>query len=256
MSEIQLLDSNPPPHMKITQLYKHLELFSQGEPSQHTLFVLGQEATFAEIETVAQLEQLGSPSTQLLLIDPPENAAELFRLEGEIAVLFTGPARDVDLPRLQTQAGGVAHLRVGEHFLDVYSQPDGNIVHLPALGIILGGAYGSDATLPEIAPGSDGAAELDALRLLASLVKGRRLQLYIPRVGTLTSDRVDAMQRLAADVAYLHGLRRVIPAIAQRGSDLREVQAVAESLLPSERRTSENQGIHRQNVQRLYAASA
>lgn len=255
MSEIKLLDSGPASNTKITQLYEHLELFSQGDPPRHTLFVLGKSPGLASIENVAQLEQLGAPSTQLLLIDPPDNATELFRLEGDVAVLFTGPVREVDLPRVQTQAGGVAHLRIGDHFLDIYSQPDGNVIHLPALGIIVAGAYGSDVALPAVVPGSDGGAELDTLRLIASLVKARRLQLFIPQVGAFTDDTVTAMQRLAADVAYLHGLRRVLPAMAQRGDALEQAESMAESLLPADRNTPQNRLIHEQNVETIYQAS-
>lgn len=255
MSEIPLLDSVTASDIKITQLYEHLELFSQGEPPQHTLFVMGQEASLTQIENVAQLEQLGQPSSQLLLIDPPADATDRFALEGDVAVLFTGAPQDVGLPRLQTQAGGTAHVRMGSHYLDIYSQPVGNVVHLPALGILMGGGYGSDAQLPEIAAGSNGEAELDTLRLLARLVKERRLQLYIPRVGELVSEPVETMRRLAADVAYLHGLMRVIPAMAERDDGQTSLESVSDSLLPVERNSDACQEIHTLNVRRLLEQS-
>lgn len=257
MTEIPLLDSVSTSDIKITQLYEHVELYSQGDPPRHTLFVMGQEASLAQIENVAQLERLGQPSNQLLLIDPPGDTRERFKLEGDVAALFTGAPLEVSLPRLQTQPGGTAHVRMGNHFLDIYTQPVGNVVHLPALGILLGGGYGSDAALPAIAENSDGTAELDTLRLLARLVKERRLQLYIPRVGEPVSEPVEAMRRLAADVAYLHGLMRVIPAMAQRGdaNEDETLQTTAESLLPQERQSDGCRETHAANVRHLYEQS-
>lgn len=236
------------PHQKSTkiiQLFEHLELFSEGEPAQHTLFVLGR----------APLAELGATHTsaeQLLLIDPPPDVRQRFKLEGDVAVLATGTPLDVGLAQLQTVAGGVAHLRVGEHFLDIYTQSQGAIVHLPALGILCGGLFGSDAALPRLASGSTGDEELDTLRLLARLVKQSRLQLYIPQRGALSSNQTEVMQRLAQDVAYLHTLRRVVPAMVQRGETLSALLQLADSLLPEERRSTRCQEIHLLNLQTLY----
>lgn len=225
---------------KITQLYEHLELFTEGDPPRHTLFVMGR--------------LLGMPD-QLLLVDPPEDVTDRFSLAENTAVLFTGPAQDVGLPQLETRPGGVAHVRVGEHLLDIYSQPGGNVVYLPAVGVLCGGTFGSDLLLPELPPGADGSAELEILRLLAQLVKGRKFQLYIPRAGSLAGDPVEAMSRLANDVSYLHGLRRVVPPAARRG-DLIKVQEIAATLLPENRRSELCRTIHRQNTEVLYRSAS
>ncbi len=222
---------------KITQLYEQLELFSDGDPPHHTIFVMGR--------------LLGTPD-QLLLIDPPDDAATRFSLAENTAVLFTGQPHDVGLPLVQTQPGGVAHIGVGQHMVDIYTQAVGNLIYLPAVGILCGGEFGSDLLLPALAPGSDGSGELDCLRLLAQLVKGRQLQLYIPRTGSLSSDRMEIMTRLANDVSYLHSLRRVIPAAAGRGESLRDMGGVIVSLLPENRRAADSIAIHQKNVEQLY----
>jgi hypothetical protein len=223
---------------KITQLYPQLELFSEGEPPRHTLFVMGR--------------LLGTPD-QLLLIDPPADVADRFSLAENTAVLFTGPGTpEVGLPQVQTMAGGVAHISIGQHLLDIYSHPTGNVIYLPALKILCGGRFGSDLLLPALAPGSDGSDETEILRRLAQLAKARILRLYIPQVGSLTGDRVTVMTRLADDVSYLHNLRRVIPAAIRRGDDLIKVQQIASTLIPENRRTPACQQIHQKNVETLY----
>jgi hypothetical protein len=223
---------------KITQLYPQLELFSEGDPPRHTLFVMGR--------------LLGTPD-QLLLIDPPADAAERFSLADNTAVLFTGTdAPDLGLPQLQTMAGGVAHISIGQHLLDVYSHPTGNVVYLPALKILCGGRFGSDLLLPTLSPGSDGSDEVEILRRLAQLAKARRLQLFIPQTGSLMSDPVQVMGRLADDVSYLHSLRRVLPAAIRRGDDLIKVQQIASTLIPENRRVTICQSIHKKNVETLY----
>ncbi|HRJ44744.1 MAG TPA: hypothetical protein PL105_22800, partial [Caldilineaceae bacterium] len=121
---------------RITQLYPRLELLSEGEPPHHTLFVM------------ARLP--GSPD-RLLLIDPPADVTERFSLADENAVLYTGPARESALPELQTQPGGIAHLSIGEHLLDIYSQQTGNVIYFPTLGVLCGGDFGSDLALPRLA---------------------------------------------------------------------------------------------------------
>jgi hypothetical protein len=155
---------------------------------------------------------------------------------------------------LQTQAGGVAHVRIGDHFLDLYSQRHATIVHLPALGILCGGEFGSDSTVPRLAAGSDGSNELETLRLLARLVKQHRLSLYIPHIGAELSDKVTIMERLAADVAYLHGLRRVVTPLALRGESMEAVSDLAESVLPRDRRTPLAMATHASNVNSLVGA--
>jgi hypothetical protein len=223
---------------KITQLYPQLELFSEGEPPRHTLFVMGR--------------LLGTPD-QLLLIDPPADVADRFSLAENTAVLFTGiDAPDLGLPQLQTMAGGAAHISIGQHLLDIYSHPTGNVIYLPALKILCGGRFGSDLLLPTLATGSDGSDELEILRRLAQLAKARPLQLYIPQTGSLTSDPIQVMTRLANDVGYLHGLRRVLPAAIRRGDDLIKVQQIASTLIPENRRSPICQQIHQKNVETLF----
>ena len=234
ISSILLDDFTPDQPSKITQLYRYLELFSEGDPARHTLFVMGRQPTGED---------------QLLLIDPPADVSARFRLEGQVAATFTAEPVPVDVPLVQTLAGGVAHLRIGEHFVDLYSQTQSAVVHLPAVGILCSGWFGSDATVPLLAPGSDGDDELETLRLLARLVKERRLQMLIPRVGSLATETPSAMRLLAEDVAYLHGLRRV----ASQGGDLADLMQVAETLLPAARRTDAAWANHRANLGRLHA---
>jgi len=224
---------------RITQLYERLELFSAGDPPHHTIFVM------------ARL--LGMPD-RLLLIDPPTDAAQRFSLAEENAVLFTGAPVETGLPQLQTQVGGLAHLSIGEHLLDIYSQRHGNVIYFPTLGILCGGEFGSDLALPRLAAGSDGGDEIESLRLLAQLVKQRRMELFIPQIGSLCRDRVEVMGRLAADVSYLHGLRRVIP--AAQGEALERVEQLAATLLPENRRSPLCQEIHQNNVERLWRATS
>lgn len=225
---------------QITQLYEQLELYTDGDPPRHTLFVMGR--------------LLGTPD-QLLLIDPPDDAAERFSLAENTAVLFTGDVREVGLPQVQTQPGGVAHISIGQHLLDIYSQAYSNVVYLPTVGVLCSGNFGSDLVLPALASGSDGSAEVETLRLLAQLVKGRNLQLYIPHTGSLSNDLVEIMTRLANDVSYLHNLRRVVPAAARRADTLRDLDSVTVSLLPENRRSPAAVTIHKKNVETLYEAS-
>lgn len=225
--------------MKITQLFEQLELYSEGDPPTHSLFVMA--------------KLLGTPD-RLLIIDPPADVAQRFGLAEETAFLFTGPAPDVDLPLLQTQPGGVAHVSIGQHLLDIYSQQAANLVYLPAVGVLCGGTFGSDLALPELADGSSGEDEIESLRLLARLVKGRRLQLFVPRIGSVSADRIEVMGRLAADVAYLHGLRRAIPPAATDGRFWAEEEKIAAQTLPENRRAPAAVATHRQNIQRLYNA--
>lgn len=229
--------------VKITQLYEHVELYSEGEPSHNSLFILGRPP----------LSVINAAADQLLIVDPPTDASSRFTLEGAVATLFTAVDAETDLPRVETQAGGVAHIQIGEHFIDVYGQAHRAVVHLPALGIICGGAFGSDVALPQLAPGSNGDDELETLRLLAGLLK-RRLQLYVPRIGAPVNEQVVAMERLADDVAYILGMQRVIPAMVERGDDLDAVLALSDTLLPAGRRGPESVQTHARNLHSIYAA--
>ncbi len=220
-----------------------MELFSDGEPPHNTLFVFGRG--------------IGPGSEdELLLVDPPLNAAELFVLPARAAAVFTTEPKPVaQVALVQTEPGGLAHLRIGEHLLDVYSHANDNVVLLPLLGILCGGNFGSDAVLPTVNTGSDGQAELDVLRLLAMLVRERKVQLYIPHEGTAVTDRMEMMQRLADDVAYLHEMRRVIPRVAQGNGGLGGALALADTLLPTARSGVANQARHAANISALYLAA-
>lgn len=249
MSELSLRSAQTESAAKITQLFEQLELFSEGEPPAHTLFIQGQP-------TLAERNPLQPSQEQLLLIDPPADVVQRFQLPTETAVLFTGEPTLAGLSQLQTQPGGVAHIRIGQHFLDLYTQQTSAVVYLPAVGIVCGGHYGSDAMLPMLAAPTTGEPELETLRLLAQLVKQRRFQLYIPRVGALSSNPVEMMERLAADVAYVHGLRRVVLPLAQRAEPFTRIEAVADSLLPATRRAQRCRIQHLTNLQHLYAAAS
>jgi len=243
-SNITLTEPGATHGVRILQLYEHIELYSQGQPPHNSLFVLGRPP----------LSVLNDAQEQLLIIDPPEDASSRFKLEGAVAVLFTDPAQEIDLPRLTAAREGVAHIQVGQHYLDVYNQPHSTVVHLPALGVICGGDFGSDVTLPRLASGSSGGSELDTLRLLAGLLK-RRLQLYIPRIGEPVSDQVRALEQLAEDVAYILGMQRVIPPMAQRGDAFEAARSLGDSLLPSGRRSFLARSVHEENLQTLFQAT-
>lgn len=234
---------------RILQLYQDLELFSEGDPPVNSLFVLGRSLGVVP-------DQVGLWRDQLLVVDPPSELETRFRLEGDVAVLYTGAAAGEEaagsgLARVQTIAGGVAHIRVGEQFLDIYAQRVGAVVHLPAIGVLLGGTYGSDVAPPRLAGGSDGEEELDTLRLLARILKGHHFQLFIPHVGAMVQDKLAVMERLAADVAYLHGLRRVVPGLAQRGEPWEMIEMVGESLLPAAMQSPAARAVHTGNLRAL-----
>lgn len=257
--EIPLHDSSSSAQpVKITQLYTHLELFSYGDPIAHSLFVLSRDNSFSLVNpTLAEvsLSDSSDESTdQLLLIDPPADAATRFSLSGQVAALFTGPPQQIGLTVMQTQPGGEAHIRIGDHFLDIYSQLESNIVHLPALGILCSGGFGSDALPPAIAIGSDGGQELDTLRLLARLLKQNQLQLFVPRVGSLLREPVDVMKALADDVAYLHGVRRLVSDHVERGEKLSAILSAGKELLPAKATDRTAAEMHHRNLQILFAA--
>ena len=72
---------------EITQLFEHLEMFSEGDPSHHTLFVLGRSP--------------GVPD-QTLLIDPPADVTQRFDLAAQTAGSPHGPWRLSNSPALAT----------------------------------------------------------------------------------------------------------------------------------------------------------
>jgi hypothetical protein len=224
---------------KILQLYAHVELFSEGDPPANSLFIQGRAQT-------------PNGGDHLLIVDPGVDAATRFRVDGQVAVIFTAEAVAVDLPLVHTVAGGVAHIRLGEHFVDIYSQKHGNVVVLPALGIVCSGRFGSAHTLPLLAAESDGTDELETCLLLARLLKQHHMQLFIPRSGGLIDDKALALDHLATDVSYLHSLRREIAPLAQRQEPIDRVQTQVEALLPRERATPGAETVHRANVARLY----
>lgn len=246
MSELPLFDLSTQPTASITRLYEQLELFSEGEVPHNALFVLGRPS-------LAEHNPLQAARDQLLIIDPPADLGTRFRIDGDAAVLYTGNApANSELPQVQTQAGGVAHIRIGSHFLDIYSQAQSNIVYLPALGILCGGSFGSDTVVPTVATESDGSEELAVLRLLAQLVKQRSFQIYIPHVGTVVQEMVEAMKRLAADVAYLNRIRHAMQEIVARSDSAEVVETIAPSLLPEARASMASEAIHLANLEQLY----
>ena len=261
MIEIPLHDSSSSAEpVQITQLYTHIELFRSGTPTANALFVLSRDNAFSLTNpTLADgslTDSTDDSADQLLIIDPPTDAATRFSLSGQVAALFTGAPQQIGLTAMQTQRGGEAHIRIGDHFLDVYSFLENNIVHLPALGILCGGGFGSDALPPAIAISSDGGEELDVLRLLARLVKQHRLQLFIPRVGSLQQKDIDVMKALADDVAYLHGIRRFVTDQVGQGEKMSAVVAAGQALLPANYADPTASEIHHRNLQILFAAAA
>ena len=249
ISSIQLSPLSQAEQGKITQLYRYLELYSEGDPPRHSLFVFAPAAGPISLGS-------GLPSDdQLLIIDPPADINQRFKLGTQTAALFTGAPTATSIALLQTVPGGVAHLRIGEHFLDVYSQRYGAVVHLPALGVICGGEFGSDQTVPRLAAASDGSDELETLRLLARLLKQHRLAFYIPRIGSEMSDKFAVMGKLAEDVGYINNLRRVITPLALRGESMEAVSDVAETILPRDRRTPLGLATHNHNVNSLAQAA-
>lgn len=242
-----------PPHPEqrplstISQLYPTIELYSDGEPPRHTLFVLSRGIA----------PPLGE-GDQLLLIDPPDDAATRFTLPQRTVAVYTESRQSATLATLatlETVPGGVAHIRIGDHLLDLYTQQAGAIAMLPALGLLCGGVFGSDHLLPRLAPGSDGSEELETLRLLARLVRERRVQLFIPRQGTLVTERSSMMERLADDVGYIHGLRRVVPVLGGDGQGVNAALAMADTLLPAGRASALCRAVNAANVQAIYLAT-
>ena len=234
---------------RILQLYQDLELFSEGDPPANALFVLGRSLGVVP-------DQAGLWRDQLLIVDPPPNLEARFRLEGDVAVLYTTEETGrQDAPggfaRVQTMAGGVAHIRIGEQFLDIYSQR-ARRRRSPARyrrAVRRCVRQRRCATAP--GRGLDGEEELDTLRLIARILKGHHFQLYIPYLGAMVQDKLAVMERLAADVAYLHGLRRVIPALVARGESWEMIETVGESLLPAAMQSPAAKAVHTANLRTL-----
>jgi hypothetical protein len=251
-------EPTPQTPVEILQLYDELELLRLDQPPRHTLFVLGREPD-------------STTPDRLLLIDPPPDLHSRFRVEGDVAILLSHTPRkqanedaaeldadELDAPRLETQPGGTAHIRLGNHFLDIFTQQYYSVVFLPALGILYSGVFGSDVDLPclpsinhstkqEPEPIEDA---LLTVRLLASLAKSRSVKLLIPHMGELAEETVPIMERLAADVAYLHNLQRLAPAVQKESNDER-LAALAATLLPSTRRSETAQATNLHNLQIL-----
>lgn len=192
---------------------------------------------------------------ELLLVDPPDDAATRFTLPARTAAVQTETAPAAGLSILETQPGGIAHVRIGDHLLDIYAQQGATVVHIPALGILCGGAFGSDQMVPRLAQGSDGSEELATLRLLARLVRDRRVQLFVPRQGALIHERMQMMERLADDVAYVHGLRRVVPLLAHDGQGMNAGLAMADTLLPAGRGSPSARAVNAANIHTVFLAA-
>ena len=64
------------------------------------------------------------------------------------------------------------------------------------------------------------------------------------------------MERLAADVAYLHGLRRVVLPLAQSSAAFSQIEAVADSLLPTTRRNAFCREQNLSNLRTLYESGS
>ncbi len=79
---IPLLDTSSQKRPQILQLYQNLELFSEGEPVQNSLFVLG-----------SGVDGTGRPHTHLLIVDPPaDDRPAVFRAPDHVEV---APVYDV-----------------------------------------------------------------------------------------------------------------------------------------------------------------
>jgi hypothetical protein len=64
------------------------------------------------------------------------------------------------------------------------------------------------------------------------------------------------MTRLADDVAYLHGLRRMVSAAVARGENLAQIEEAAKSLLPAQWATPAGRAVHGGNLRVLAEALA
>lgn len=223
----------------IARLYPSIELYSEGDPALNTLFVLGHT-------------QSGPPGIEeMLLVDPPEDVARRFRLPERSAAAFTGAPVDTGLPAVAHSDDGERHVRFGEKLVDLYFHEHGALILLPELGILCCGMMGSDVLPPVVGPGSDGQAELDALRIAARLMRTSGVQLLIPRCGEPVSGRPAIGERLANDVAYLHGLRRTLLPLRAHPPEVEDVKGLAAALLPEPWTTSYARQVHAANVRSM-----
>lgn len=229
---------------RITQLFPNLELLSEGDPQHNTLFVLGRGID----------PPLGD-GDELLLVDPPADVRSRFTLPNRVVAVATTGTPPAGLPTLAPEPGGVAHVRIGAHLVDLYSFANHTIIHLPAVGLICGGGFGQRQTPPTLQQGDGGEEEIEVLRLLARLVRERSVQLYVPQVGEPNSDVMQVMSALAEDVGYIHSLRRNVNAIARTGDGLNAALAIADSLLPPHWSSPQAKAVNVSNISALYAVA-
>lgn len=229
---------------KITQLYPNLELFTDGDLARNTLFVLGPGLA----------PPLGS-GDELLLIDPPDDARSRFTLPERVVAVSTTGAAPAGLATLERQADGVAHLRVGDHLVDLHTFEQRTVAHMPAVGLLCSGEFAQVALPPRILLGSNGDEELAVLRLLARIVRERRVQLLLPRHGDARIDIMQTMSALAEDVGYIHSVRRAVNTIARSRDGLNAALAVADSLLPPHWNTPAARAQNIANVSNYYSTS-
>ncbi len=192
---------------------------------------------------------------ELLLVDPPEDVRNRFTLPDRVVAVSTTGAAPAGLTTLDSQPGGVAHLRIGEHLVDLHTFANRTVVHLPAVGLLCAGEFGQHDLPPRLQHGESGEEELAVLRLLARIVRERRIQLFLPHTGEPVGDILQVMSALAEDVGYIHSLRRNVNAIARSRDGLNAALAVADSLLPPHWSTPQAKVINADNISTIYAVT-
>jgi hypothetical protein len=190
---------------------------------------------------------------ELLLVDPPDDVRSRFTLPDRVAAVVTSGAVPAGLATLDSQPGGVAHLRIGEHLVDLHAFPHRTVVHLPAVGLLCVGEFGQRELPPRLQQGESGEEELAVLRLLARIVRERHIQLLLPRTGEPIGDIMQMMSALAEDVGYIHAVRRNVNAIARSRDGLNAALAVADSLLPPHWSTPQAKAVNASNISTIYA---
>lgn len=229
-----IIPLSPDERPRATQLFEHLELLSEGIPEHNTLFVLSRV--------------LGQPD-ELLLVDPPADVTARFQLPERTAVLTSGPdAPQPPLPTLHPADQAVVHVQVGQHLLDILGMGPWRVVYLPAVGLLWSGSFGSQVVVPRVRSRLEVEMGVQVLRTMARIVRERRLQVLIPRIGEPVWDRVEAMTRLAEDLVYLQGLLRVAPGAARREEVARALEVLSASLLPKDRAGEMSRAIHQANM--------
>lgn len=191
----------------------------------------------------------------MLLIDPPADVRSRFVLPERVVALATEGAIPPGVATLESQPGGIAHLRIGEHLVDLHAFAERTAIFFPALGLLCAGGFGQRELPPRLDQGDGGEEELTVLRLLARIVRERRIQLYVPRTGEPVSDIMQVMSALAEDVGYIHSLRRNVNAIARNRDGLNAALAVADSLLPPHWTSPQAKTINAANVSAVYAVA-